>query len=123
MFRNKIYIVVVFFLFTLLVFGCFQYSKEDYLKDFDQWVTQVETNSPNYTNQEWEEADSQYQLYAVQLYEKVYEDLDFYDQQNIGKLKIRYRNLKLKNDIDNIIQFVEDGVQQTIGAIEEVLNK
>lgn len=114
-------------LFTAAVLFCITacnsfYTKDNYLNDFEQFVTQVETEYIHYIPQDWENADSEYEQYTSELYQKVYSELSSEDQRQIGKLKVRYEKVKLKSDIKGTIQSIKDGVDQVVGAIEEVID-
>lgn len=97
------------------------YSKENYLKNYELFVTQTEQNYTNYTNQDWENSDLEYNKFTSELYQKVYSQLTSEDQHQIGKLKTRYETIKLKIEINNSIQSIKDGVEQTSGALEELV--
>ena len=98
------------------------YSKQTYLKDFEQFVINTEQNHSEYNDIDWENSDVEFKQYTDELYQKVYNELNESDQQQIGKLKARYEKVKFKYELKNTIQSIKDGIQQTVGAIEEVLD-
>ncbi len=115
---TALFIVAVLYFVT----GCnLIYSKETYLKDFAQFVLETEQNYTNYTRQDWENTDLKYAKFTSELYQKVYSELASEDQRQVGKLKIRYETIKLKVEINNTIQSIKDGVEQTSGALEELV--
>ena len=97
------------------------YSNDNYQKKIERFVTQTEQNYTNYTNQDWENSDSEYNKCTSELYQKVYSQLTSEDQFQIGKLKTRYETIKLKIEIKNYIQSIKYGVEQTGGALEELV--
>lgn len=102
--------------------SCSRYSKEDYFTDYSQFITQVEQEYTQYDENKWNETELEYNNYNNELYDKVYSELNQEDQKHIGKLKARYQKVKYEYEIKNTIQTIKDGIQQTVGAIEEVLD-
>lgn len=98
------------------------YSKDKYLKDFERFVAQTEQNFINYTNDDWDNTDLEYNQFTSELYQKVYSKLTVEDQKQIGKLKARYQTTKLKSEINGTIQSIKDDVIQAKGALEEVVD-
>lgn len=98
------------------------YTKQTYLIDFEQFVINTEQNHSEYNDIDWENSDIEFMQYTDELYQKVYNELNESDQQQIGKLKARYEKVRFKNKLKNTIQSIKDGIQQTVGAIEEVLD-
>lgn len=113
----------LFFLTVLIWFtSCNRYSKEDYFSEFEQFTNKVELEYTQYDENKWDETESEYDKYNNELYDKVYPELNIEDQKHIGKLKARYQKIKYEYEIKNTIQTIKDGIQQTVGAIEEVLD-
>lgn len=98
------------------------YTKQTYLIDFEQFVINTEQNHSEYNDIDWENSDIEFVQYTDELYQKVYNELNESDQQQIGKLKARYEKVRFKNKLKNTIQSIKDGIQQTVGAIEQVLD-
>lgn len=98
------------------------YTKQTYLIDFEQFVINTEQNHSEYNDIDWENSDIEFMQYTDELYQKVYNELNESDQQQIGKLKARYEKVRFKNKLKNTIQSIKDGIQQTVGAIEQVLD-
>ena len=71
------------------------YSKENYLKDFDTFVNQVENEYAQFSTQDWESTDLQYTQFSSELNHKVLTQLSSQDQQQIGKLKPVTKKLNL----------------------------
>lgn len=97
------------------------YTKDKYLKNFELFIMQAEENYTNYTNQDWENSNFEYSKFSSELYKKVYAQLTSEDELQIRKLKTRYEIIKVKKDINNTIQIIKDGVEQTSGALKELI--
>lgn len=110
--------VIIFYLSACYTF----YTKEKYFTDFNNFVTETEQYHYNYTTSDWENSDYEYSQFTTELYQKIYNELTSDDQQQIGKLKARYQKVKLKSDIKETIQSIKNGVNQTLGIIENVID-
>jgi phosphoglycolate phosphatase-like HAD superfamily hydrolase len=96
------------------------YSKEKYLRDYEQFVSRIEAQSDNFTPAQWDEAQFRYDEFNTELYQRVYADLTPADQQAIGRLKARYTKVQLKYEFNKLLDGVKDGVEQLKGAVEEM---
>lgn len=114
-------IMIVVLLFLISSCNTFN-SKTNYLSDFENFVQRTEKEYINYTYNEWEVIDNEYENYTGELYDKVYTKLTQEDQRNIGKLKGRYHVIKLKVEFKRTIQVIKDGIEQASGAVDEILN-
>lgn len=102
--------------------SCNKYSKEEYFFEFEQFANKVESEYTQYDKNKWKETELEYDDFNNELYDKVYPELNPEDQNHIGKLKARYQKVKYEYEIKNTIQSIKDGIQQTVGAIEQVLD-
>ncbi|MFA7081516.1 MAG: DUF6565 domain-containing protein [Bacteroidales bacterium] len=98
------------------------YSKANYLKDFNAFVTEVEANQDLYTSHEWDIADKEYENFTTTLYQEVHASLTPEDQRQIGTLKASFKSLRLKNMLKNGIQSFKDGLDQAAGAVEGLVD-
>ena len=94
------------------------YNPEQYLRDYDRFVTKAENNYQKYSEVQWEKTEARYEEFNSTLYDRVYEDLTPKDQQAIGKLKSRFEAVKLKYKFNHLKQEVKDGIEQFKGALE-----
>lgn len=94
------------------------YNPEQYLRDYDRFVSRVENNYQEYSETQWEKTEAKYEEFNSTLYDRVYKDLTPKDQQAIGKLKARFEAVKLKYKFNHLKQEVKDGIEQFKGALE-----
>lgn len=118
----KLILCLILMKTIFLLSSCKSYNKIDYFTEYNQFITQVESDYIQYDENKWDEIDFVYNKFNKELYDKIYTDLDKFDQQQIGKLKARFQKVKYKYEVNNAIRSVKDVVQQTVGAIEEVLD-
>jgi len=106
--------------FMLLQTSCDHfYSKDNYLRDFEKFVTEIEENASAFTPTDWNEIHLQFDQLNTELYQRIHSELTSEDQQKIGHLKARYAKVMLKHNLNEMLDNVEDGVEQLKGAMEE----
>jgi hypothetical protein len=96
------------------------YSKSNYIEDFTAFVQETKSNCSNYTEEDWITADAQFDIYAVQDYEKFKQDLTSEEKFIIGKLKGSYTLLKLKKGASDFLEETKDVLDQAGGFIEGI---
>ena len=72
-------------------------SKDSYVKDFNNFVNQVELKASEYTDKDWEKADKKFENLSSKLYEKYEEELSADEKAEIIKLQATYAGLKMKS--------------------------
>jgi hypothetical protein len=108
----------MFIAFFYAVAGCSVYSKEGYLDDFENFVSDVEANYDTYSGEDWELKDDAYQEYVGENYERYKAQLTDEDLHLIGKLQGRYLAVKIKYEAGTVADKVAEGVKQLEGIIE-----
>jgi hypothetical protein len=116
---KKLLTLQLFFL-TIVMIGCSSYSKDDYLSDFTNFVSDTETEYKNYSADDWEERDIEFQRFTDEYYEQHREKLTHEDKKQVGKLKAKYQTIKIKYNADKIIDEAKDGLNQLEGIIESI---
>lgn len=98
---------VLFILIVLLLYAC--ESKDTYLNGFKNFVNNVRRDSPQYTDEDWEQAEKHYYEFLKIFNNKFAKDLNEFDKVEISKLKGRFAALKIKSQarklkIDEILE-------------------
>lgn len=88
----KKFLLMMLVMFTLS--AC--QSKDSYVKDFADFVDEVEMSASNFSEKDWEKADKKIEHYATDLYKKYEEELSADEKGEIIKLQGTYAGLKLK---------------------------
>ena len=113
---KKVILLSLMTLVCALVFTSCDKKKHaiDNLSDF---VEKVEKNSPDYTKQDWEKVEKEYdELNAeIEKYENEYSSDEI---KRIGKLKGKFLGIKTKDSIKGIINDVKNSADIVKGAIE-----
>jgi phosphoribosyl 1,2-cyclic phosphodiesterase len=116
---NKPFIelLLVSVLFTV---SCSFYSKDNYLADFEEFVTEIENNCDGYSEKDWDLMDSHYQNYAETYYEQFKTEMTKNDEITIVKLKARYQAEKIKYKTGKMIEKVNEGLNEMKTFIEDI---
>lgn len=92
-------------------------KKKHAIDNLSDFVEKVEKNSPDYTKQDWEKVEKEYdELNAeIEKYENEYSSDEI---KRIGKLKGKFLGIKTKDSIKGIINDVKNSADIVKGAIE-----
>lgn len=77
----KLILCLILMKTIFLLSSCKSYNKIDYFTEYNQFITQVESEYTQYDKNKWEEIDLVYNKFNKELYDKIYADLDQFDQQ------------------------------------------
>ena len=83
-----------------------QQSKEDYIKDFENFVEVVAEECAEYTEEQWEDVAEEFEL-LVKKAEK-YQDLAVEEKMELATVQAKYAGLQAKKGIDKVIDGVKD---------------
>ena len=83
-----------------------QQSKEDYIKEFKSFVTEVSEECGDYTDADWEKAGKEFEALVKQA--EQYEDLTTEEKLELAKVQAKYAGLQAKKGINKVIDGVKD---------------
>ena len=83
-----------------------QQSKEDYIKEFENFVEEVAKECTEYTEEQWEDVAEEFEL-LVKKAEK-YQDLTVEEKMELATVQAKYAGLQAKKGIDKVIDGVKD---------------
>jgi len=109
-------LVIVAFITTCSTFN----TKEAYLQNFTDFISEIENNSQTYTEEIWNTKEMEYKKFIGEKYEQFQSQLTDEDQQTIGKLKARYFKIVLKSGLEQLEEDIKEGAKQLEGFIEEM---
>lgn len=108
---------VLFMLLVMLVLSSCQ-SKDSYVRDFNNFVEEVEMKAPDYTDKDWKKADKKFSDLSTDLYAKFEEELSADEKAEIIKLQATYAGLKMKAGVkdaakkaDKLLEGLKQGVK------------
>ena len=118
---NKIKIsICLTFSLVFFITSCELNTKENYIKEFTNFIVDIETNYQTFTEEDWKTKEIEYEKFIGEKYEQFQAQFTDEDQQNIGKLKARYFKIVLKTGIEQLENDIKKGAKQLEGFIEEI---
>ncbi|SRX56220.1 DUF6565 domain-containing protein [Aequorivita sp. CIP111184] len=92
-------------LLSLLVLlnSCSSQSKESYLDNYKDFISEISSDTNEYTEEEWIEMDEEYENYSGDLYDEYQEDLTFQEKMLLKKYAIQYNFFRYKEDASALI--------------------
>lgn len=119
---NRIFIVTKMMILSVLIslfVSCQMfYSKENYLNDFTEFVEAVKIDNSEYSEEDWDNAEVEYNLFAEEKYLEFEDELTTQERFKIGKLKGIYMALKFKKDAKDVGDQVKEALEQAEGILE-----
>jgi uncharacterized protein YdcH (DUF465 family) len=82
----------------LLITSCAPQSKESYLEDYKEFITEISENNANYTEEDWKNKDEKYEKFTGEWYEKFKDDFIWKDNILLTKYEFQYNLYKLKGN-------------------------
>ena len=83
-----------------------QQSKEDYIKEFKSFVTEVSEECGDYTDADWEKAAAEFEALVKQA--EQYEDITTEEAVELAAVQAKFAGLKAKKGINKVIDGVKD---------------
>ena len=83
-----------------------QQSKEDYIKEFENFIEEVSEECEDYTEEQWEEVTKEFESLVKKAEE--YQDLTTEEKLELAKVQAKYAGLQAKKGIDKVIDGVKD---------------
>jgi type I restriction-modification system DNA methylase subunit len=115
MFRNVYYLAF----FILLFSSCEFYTKKVYITTLDTFIIETNNNYKDFTNQDWNEADSLYSNFQDD-YSEIRSELSNEESTRVNKLLGRYQAIRIKSQINNVKYDMDDMMQQANSFIKEI---
>jgi hypothetical protein len=97
LFLNLFFKITILF-FLALIISCSPQSKESYLENYKEFISDIGNENNEYTEEELIEMDEEYEKYSVELYEQFQEDLTLQEKILLAKYSVQYNLFKLKED-------------------------
>ena len=91
-------------------------KRQSAINDLENFSEELKENSSDYSSQDWEEANEQYQLLVEQIDQYEYTDEEL---KEIGKIKARCLKRMTKGAMKQLQDGIHSITKQMEGAIEE----
>jgi hypothetical protein len=117
MFRNVYYLAF----FILLFSSCEFYTKKVYITTLDTFIIETNNNYKDFTNKDWNEADSLYNNFQTD-YREIRSELSGEESARINQLLGKYQAMRIKAEVNNVKSDLKDMLQQANSFIEEIIS-
>lgn len=100
-----------------MVTSCFHpATKDDYLEKFTRFVDNVREDHSNYNKSDWDYADSRFNKFSTEWYEKFESGLTLKEEIKVKSLIVQYNSYK---GTDQIKKFYNDEVKENVDELKE----
>lgn len=99
-------LMCVALLAVMVMMTACQQSKEDYIKEFKSFVSEVSTECADYTEEDWKEAAVEFEALVKQA--EQYEDLTAEETLELAGVQAQFTALKAKKGVKQVIEGVKD---------------
>ena len=100
---KRVNIFLLLSMLFLVLISCAPQTKESYLEDFKDFISEVEENHISYTEKNWESKDKEYEKFTQEWHKKFEEDFTWKEQLIIGKYKIQYNIYRVGDESKKMI--------------------
>lgn len=80
----------------LLITSCSPQSKESYLEDYKEFISEVRKENKGYTEQNWEKTDEKYKKFSGEWKKKFKDEFTWKEQIILTKYEFQYNLIKTK---------------------------
>lgn len=99
-------------------------SKDSYLQDFEKFVDRVKKHHKDYNKKDWKWADSMFEKYSKDWYQKFKNDLTTEEKLEVVKLKLLYRNYKEPDVVHELYKnFIDDDATELKEKFDEYIEE
>lgn len=112
-------VLAVFVGFFMLV-SC-KNATEKYVNSFESFVQRTERNAQNYTDEQWKRADTQFEAFTGERYEKIEHKLTSEQKKKVAELTARYYKLRVKSTGSELIESIKNGLNYIEGFTKGIL--
>ena len=99
-------------------------TKNGYIKNFVEFINDVELNHTQYTSEQWDKADEKFRKYAETYYEKFKAKMGSEEIRKVNILKGKYIGFKIKGKsgqlLKDVLSTFKDIVDESNGLLESL---
>jgi hypothetical protein len=120
----------ILLLIVLLNQSCSFKAKDNYLKDFTAFVSDVENNYTSYTTEDWALINDEFNEFTGYKFDQQSNTLTDEDKKEIGKLVARFSVVRakgygkqLKSEIDDAKKYIEGFLEELSDETKKNINQ
>lgn len=98
-------------------------NKNSYINDYTDFIDDISLSGEDFTEKQWLEADSRYEIYSTDSYKKYKDELSSEERNRVNQLTGEYVALRALNLGKGIISDINDFGMQLEGMVETFKNE
>ncbi len=103
--KNNTFIYTIVLLYFFLINSCTApLSKEEYLKDYEEFIETVSKDCKTYDENDWKKKDEKFDKFNREWYDKFKEEFTWKDELVLGKNSVQYNMYRAKNDVKGFLE-------------------
>ena len=116
--KQILFIFISFFILS----SCTSYKQKEVKNNLESLITDIEKNNSNYTEQDWETKNKEFEIILSKEYLPIKDKLNEEQRLEINRLIGKYEAIKIKSGINRFKGILKDGFQQLESIITELSN-
>jgi|LakMenE01Jun11ns_1017448.scaffolds.fasta_scaffold9655272_2 hypothetical protein len=116
--KQILFIFISFFILS----SCTSYKQKEVKNNLESLITDIEKNNSNYTEQDWETKNKEFDIILSKEYLPIKDKLNEEQRLEINRLIGKYEAIKIKSGINRFKGILKDGFQQLESIITELSN-
>jgi len=103
-FKTKFIVILLLFISVSIV-SCSPSSKESYLKQYNDFITEISLEYQTFTDKDWRNAERKYNKFTGKWYDKFKNEFSIKDQLILTKNKIQFNIYKMNYNTKNLTDY------------------
>ena len=116
----KPFAVALFFFFSLTLFSCESYQRNNYVSNFDHFIDKIENKYAAYNDKDWQDADNEFNHLSEIEYDKFKNNLTEEQNSKINDLKGKYYAIRIKQGIKDFGKGLKNSLEQINSTTKEM---
>ncbi len=112
--------IIFLLFFTVTLFSCESYQRNNYVSNFDHFIDNLETKSTTYNDKDWQDADNEFKNLSEIEYDKYKTNLTEDQNSKINDLKGKYYALRIKQGIKEFGKGLKNSLEQINSVTKEI---
>lgn len=105
--------IICYFILIGIFSSCQSESKENFIQNFETFITEVDTGAKNYSNIDWQTADEKFTEYKDNEFPKWEDLMTSEEKDKVNKMIGIYQALQVKRAIKDVKNQIENVIDQT----------
>ena len=98
--------LVLILILSIGLTSCAPQSKESYMNDYEEFLTEISEQSQSFTDSDWSEVDKKYEQFTGEWQDKFNDEYTFQEELILSKNDIQYNLLRAKVEAKKLFENV-----------------